>query len=139
MSDISGPLQTAAAAALRADAGVISAFGPNPVQIFDIVPDNAVEPYLALGLAQVLPIQAEGFDLSETDYPVHVWSRPSPPGLAEAQAIAAAVRSCMLGARVAAGGLVYDALPVRTVALVDPSDNRTVHVIVTTRFTTAPG
>ena len=139
MSDITGALQPASATALRADAGVIAAFGANPVKIYDIAPDNAVEPYLVLGPAQVSPIQAEGFDLSETDYPVHVWSRTNPPGFAESQAIAAAVRVCMLGVRVSTGGRVYDALPLRTVQLLDPGDNRTVHVIVTTRFTTAPG
>ena len=139
MSDLNAPLRSAAAAALRMDIGVIAAFGANPMQIFGIAPDNATEPYLVLGPAPVAPLQAEGFDLSEMDYPVHVWSRPDPPSFDEADAISSAVRAVMIAVRVSAGGRVYDALPVRTVTLVDPSDNRTVHAIVTTRFTTAPG
>ena len=138
MSDIRGPLQAAAAVALRGDAGVMLAFGANPIQIFDLVPVDAVEPYLSLGPASVLPLQAEGFALSEIDFPVHVWSRPDPPGRGEAQAIAAAVAAVMPTVQVAWGGRVYYALPVRTEEAGDPSDPRVVHATVTTRFTTAP-
>ena len=138
MSDISAALQAAVAQALRADAGVITAFGMNPVRILDIPEVNAVPPYLTLGPAEVSPLAAEGFDLSETAYPVHVWSLTSPPSFGEAQALSAAVRAVLPAVRVAAGGRVYAAAHERTAYLVDPADGRTVHAVVTVRFTTAP-
>ena len=138
MSDITGALRDAASSALRADQGVAAAFGTATVKIYTVPPPNAVEPYLVTGLGSVQPILAEGFDLSEVDFPVHVWSRPEPPSFDEAEAIAPAVRACMLGVEVSVGGRVYAAVPVRTEYLIDPSDNRTVHAVIITRFTTAP-
>lgn len=138
MSDLNGPLLAATALALRADAGVAAAFGAAPMAIYDMAPPNAAPPYLVVGPGVVAPIQAEGFDLSTMDYPVHVWSRPDPPAMDEAYALANAVRQAMLGVSISTGARVYAALPVRTTPLIDPSDERTVHVVVMTRFTTAP-
>ena len=138
MSDLTGPLKRAIATTLRADGAVIAAFGANSIRIVDIPTPNEVPPYLTLGPGQVLPIFAEGFDLSEAEYPVHVWSLTSPPSSDEAEAIAPAVRAALAGVTVSAGGRVYAVLPVRTDYLIDPSDGRTVHAVITSRFTTAP-
>lgn len=139
MSDVSGPLTAAVAIALRSDPGVIAAFGAKTVQVFDIVPTNAAEPYLQLPGAATEPLPAEGFDLSTVPYAVHVWSRPNPPGLAEAYALAAAVRAVLPTVTLAGGGRIYAAEIGRTEApLGDPTDPRLVHIVVTATFTTAP-
>lgn len=138
MSDISAALQLAIATSLRGDAAVMAAFATAPVKIYDVVPDNAPEPYLQIDLSEVLPIAAEGFNLSESEASVHIWSRPAQPGLGEAQAMAPAVAAVLAQVSVPAGGRVYAALPVRTSYLRDPSDPRLIHAVVTFRFTTAP-
>ena len=138
MSDISAALQSAIATALRASPDVMAAFGVWPIQIFDIPPINAKPPYLTIGPAAVSELPADGFDLSEMDFPVHVWSLTSPPGHAEAQGFAAAVRSVLPGVEVTAGGLVYAVTLQRTTYLTDPSDGRTAHAIIACSFTTAP-
>ena len=138
MSDISGPLKTAIATALRGDAGVLAAFGMSPVLIFDIPPVDASPPYITLGPVDLSPIQAEGFDLSEIDYPVHVWSLTSPPSLDEAAAISAAIQAVLPDVTVTTGGVVCAIEPRRVTYLIDPSDGRTVHAVLTFRFTTAP-
>lgn len=139
MSDIARALKRTIAPVLRADAGVIAAFGANPVRIVDLPEVNEPPPFLVLGPpSSILPIPAEGFDLSEIDYPVHFWSLTSPPSRDEAEAMAPAVRAALLSVVVSIGGKTYAVAPVRTEYLVDPSDGRTVHAIVTVRFTTAP-
>ena len=131
-------VQAAIKAALRRDVAVIAAFAQAPVKVYDLVPANAVAPYLVVSLPTVSPIEAEGFDLAELEFTVHVWSRPDPPSVAEALALATAVEAVLDAVQVPAGVTLYAALPVRTVPLIDPSDARTVHVIVTFRFTSSP-
>ena len=139
MSDLNAELTQAVATALRADPATLVAFGRNPILVFDIVPANTSEPYIQLPGGAVEPIEAEGFDLSTIVYPVHVWSRPAAPSFDEARAIAKAARAVLLGIQAASGGVVYAVGKVETQApLVDPSDNRTVHLVVTAEFTTAP-
>ena len=139
MSDITAALKRAIATALRADADIIAAFGANGVRIVDIPEANELPPFLACGPpSAVLPVFAEGFDLSEIDYPVHIWSLTAPPSTSEAEVFAVAVRAVLLTVEVSVGGRTYAVVPVRTEYLIDPSDGRTVHAVVTSRFTTAP-
>lgn len=138
MIDVGGLLAEAIATTLRTDAGVAAAFSPAPVQIFEIVPENSVEPYLELPPGDELPILAEGFDLSEIEVAVHVWSRTDPPGFAEARAIATAIETALPGVQLAAGGRLYAVTPAGRTPLRDINDPRVVHLIVKARFTTAP-
>lgn len=136
MSDLTGSLRRAIAARLRADPGVQATFTDGAPRIVGVPETNQKPPYITMGPALVDPVLAEGFDLSEIDYPVHVWSLTSPAGPAEAEEIAGAIRQALVAPLELDTGRALVAIPGRTTYLIDPSDGRTIHAVVSTRFTT---
>lgn len=94
MSDPSEVLFQAAQAALKADAGVIAAFGGASMRIYDVPPQNPPfsvgAPYAIIDTA-ALPVLAQCFDSVEADLTVNIWSLTDPVGRTQARAIAAAM------------------------------------------------
>lgn len=146
MSDPSGPLQTALIAFLKADAGVQAAMTQPVPKVYDVPPSNAAKPYLTIGDHDLLPDTAEGLEATETDANIHVWSLTTPPGQAEAKAVAAAVQAALCPgdggadppAMAVEGFRLTDAILVRARHMLDPADGKTAHSIVTIRFLLEP-
>jgi hypothetical protein len=138
MSNPSPTLFPAVVASLAADAGVIAAFGDNPVAIYRVPPSDAPCPYLGLPGAHVLDMIAEGFDGADACLQVDVWSRPDPTDYAEAEAIAAAVSAWAARAvLVVPGFAVIRILPIDTRVLME-RDGQTVHGVVSLEISADP-
>jgi hypothetical protein len=92
MTDGAGEIDPQIEALLRADAGVIAAFGAKKVRLYNLAPPasaGSVFPYVTVGLGHTLAYpSSKGGDYEAT---LHVWSRPDPRSTAEAAAIAAAL------------------------------------------------
>ena len=96
MSDPCAQLRPALKAMLRADPGVLVAFGMSPVQVVDFAGPNLKVPYVIIGEAGATPELAECIDGAEADATLHVFSRTQPPAFTEAAAIAAAITAAVL-------------------------------------------
>lgn len=88
-------LQTAAKAALAADAGLIALAG-SPPRIFDAVPASAARPYLAFAEWQTAEDDSDDARLDRHTFAVRISS--AYPGLKEVKAIAAQVEAALHGA-----------------------------------------
>jgi len=85
-------LQTAAKAALAADAGLIALAG-NPPRIFDAVPQNAARPYLVFVEWQTAEDDADDLRLDRHTFALRISSEHQ--GLKEVKAIAAQVEAAL--------------------------------------------
>jgi hypothetical protein len=142
MSDAAGAIMAALDPLLRADAGVIAAFGAAKVRLYDLPPQaSAVSlfPYITLSDAHQVDQEYEAIDASETVAQLHVWSRTDPPGTAEVKRIAAAVKAATsnLDDLMLTGFRLIDALPLDTMYLTDP-DGVTVHAVIRIQYSTDP-
>lgn len=147
MSNPAAVLRPALEAWLRSDAGVIASFGSKPVKVYKTLPPvNAVAPYIFLAGFSVLDDISECLDATEVDLQVDVWSLTNPPGFAEAETIAEAVKAALLtiedGASSPAftisGFRVVSAQPISTDYLTDPSDGKTVHAVIRISYAIDP-
>lgn len=148
MSDPSGELRSACETLLKADAGVIAAFGSKPVKVFAKLPvTNIAKPYVVISGFSVSPDLADCFDSAETDAQIDIWSLTDPPGYAEAEALGAAVQAALAPVDgdgqpilpfTLTGHRLSSVLPLGTDYLDDPSDGMTVHGVVRLRFATDP-
>jgi hypothetical protein len=146
MSDPASQLRTAIEAWLRDDTDVIAAFGAKPVKVFKTLPPvNATAPYIFLAGFFVQDEQADCYDAAIVDVQVDVWSLTSPPGFAEAEAIAEAVKASLnrtddgdSPAFILADHRVVAVEPVSTQYLTDPSDGKTVHAVIAARLSVDP-
>jgi hypothetical protein len=99
MADPAAEIQEALDGQLRTDAGVIAAFAPAPVLIFDTPPTGipakqGVLHYIIIAALQPLPV--DGTDAANTEVTLDIWSLTDPPSKLKAQAIgAAALRAAM--------------------------------------------
>jgi len=148
MSDPASVLRPALATWLRGDTEVRAAFGANTVKVFAKIPlVNEPMPYVWLAGFDVEDDSAECLDATQVVLQIDVWSLTSPPGFAEAEAIAAAVGAALKrieedvgnspefsisGFRVVA--VQFD----RTAYLTDPSDGKTVHAIISATLSVDP-
>ena len=136
MSDPCAQLRPALKAMLRADAGVLAAFGMSPVQVVDFPGPNLKVPYVIIGEAGATPELAECIDGAEADVTLHVFSRMQPPAFTEAAAIAAAITAAILGAPLdLAAHAVANVEPVSARYLTD-ADTVTAHAVLIFRFNT---
>ncbi len=138
MSDPAAVLRPALKDWYRTDAGVIAAFGVKAVKVFSQLPPiNEKPPYVLIPGLLIEDDSADCLDAVQVPLDIDVWSLTSPPGFAEAELIAAAVRAST--ARLAdtnspaftiAGFRVVAVQAGRTQYLTDPSDGKTVHAVV---------
>ena len=131
-------LQGAVMAALDGSPALMLLFPDRVVRSYDVAPVNKPPPYIVIGDDDLLPIQAEGFELGEVDATIHIWSLPDPPSKAEAKAMGAVVVALLTAPFATPGLTLYAAELQRARYLTDPSDGLTTHGVVTIRFTTAP-
>lgn len=147
MSDPASQLRPALATWLRNDTEVRAAFGASTVQVFaKLPPVNAQSPYIFIAGLFVLDDLAECIDAAEVDVQIDVWSLTVPPGFAEAETIAAAVKASL--ARLEDNGnspaftlasfRVVSSQAISTTYLTDPSDGKTVHAVIAARLSVDP-
>lgn len=99
-ADAGGEIRAAIEPLMRADPGVVAAFGSSKVRIYNAAPPasaNAPFPYVTLGLMHVVAEPYEGVDSGNAEWAIHVWSRPDPRSTDEAGAILGAVRAFLAG------------------------------------------
>jgi hypothetical protein len=148
MSDPASVLRPGLADWLRDDTEVIAAFGSNTVKVFaKIPPVNSPMPYIWIAGLEVEDDTAECLEATQVILQVDVWSLTSPPGFAEAEAIAKAVKSALTRMEedvgnspefTIAGFRVVACQHDRTSYLTDPSDGKTVHAIVRATLSVDP-
>lgn len=139
MSDPAADLQAAIRTALKADAPLIALFDQGVVPVYDIPPVNKAGPYLVIGDDDIQADQADCIDGAEIDSNVHIWTQTDPPGKLLAKQIGATVQACLLAmTTIGAVHKLCSVWPVRSSYLTDPSDNRTVHGVVSIHFVTEP-
>jgi hypothetical protein len=137
MDDPTDELTSALPPLWRADAGVIAAFAPDPVRIYDVPPTSPPKaPYIILGLMQPLPL--DGTDGANTEVTFDVWSLTEPPGTAKAKRIGAAALKAALGITDLTSHSVSAVLPTHAQYLTDPKDAVTAHGIVKFEIVTQP-
>jgi hypothetical protein len=136
--DIAAPLQAAIKATLLASPAMIAVMPAGKVRVFDVLPRNVVPPYIIIGADDIAPIRADGFELSEAECTIQIWSLTDPPGLAQAKAIGAALSDTLLSLPSTDGCRIYASDFRSARYLTDPGDNLTAHGIVTLRFTASP-
>jgi hypothetical protein len=151
MSDPSLVLSDAILAALRSDQGVVDAFGPAQVRVYDITPQNPPQgsgkPYVVLGGVAPIADLAQCIDATRVGVTVDVWSLTDPPGTREAKQITAAVLAALTpvdasGSHVPpswplAGFVIVAALPLGVDHLTDPTD-QTAHSIARVEYAVDP-
>lgn len=138
MSDPAGPLRTALKSWIEADAGVIAAFAGKTVKVFEIVPiANEKTPYVHIAGLDGSDSLADCLDNAEVDVTVDVWSLTDPPGYAECERIAKAVKAALAACEdtgdspgfSVAGHRVVTAVPQSTRYLID-RNGKTAHGVV---------
>lgn len=139
MSDPTLELAPALLTWLRADAGVIAAFGANAVRVFDAFPPaNQAKPYLLIAGLDVEDDGAECLDAVQVPLQIDVWSLTNPPGFTEARRLARAVQASVRRLEDTGDSPAFTIAGFRVVAvqlgatryLTDPSDGKTVHAVV---------
>ena len=136
MSDPCAQLRPALKSMLRADPGVLVAFGMSPVRVVDFAGANLSAPYVIIGEAGASPELAECIDGAEADVTLHVFSRTQPPAFTEAAAIAAAITAAVLSTALdLADHAVAAVEPVSARYLTD-ADTVTAHAVLIFRFHT---
>lgn len=136
MTDLLSPLQAAAIAALKADAGILGVFGMNPVRVYETAPVNVATPFVEVIASDLTPVYAEGFALGEVVVDVHVWSLTQPYGKAEARAFGAAAVDCLQ--TLPTTFAPAQAVELEHVQYLTDRDGKTAHGVLTFRFTMAP-
>jgi hypothetical protein len=141
MADPSAVLRLALRDYLKHETGIATAFGSATVKVFDKLPTpNAGMPYLFIQPFFVDDALAECMDDAEVDVSIDVWSLTDPPGLTQAETIAAAVKAALHSLdgdspRMPLSGWRCVAVEnVNTQYLTDPSDGKTVHAVILTRL-----
>lgn len=141
MADPSAVLRAALRSYLKNESGIGSAFGSSTVKVFaKLPPANEPMPYLFIQPFFVADDLAECMDNAEVDVSIDVWSLTDPPGLTQAETIAAAVKAALHSLdgdsprMPLAGWRCVAALTVNTQYLTDPSDGKTVHAVILTRL-----
>lgn len=134
-------------AALTSAGAIASAFGQNPVRVYDDVPPPpsagddpsdpafAVFPYLTIGEEEHQDASDQCHDTCETFAQVHVWSQTR--GRLQAKRLAAAV-SLSLDAPIAIPGRTLILHQWRSTRDVGDPDRVTKHLVVTLRYLTCP-
>jgi hypothetical protein len=140
MADPSAELLVALDAAFRADAGMIAAFAPQKVKIYDAPPTMAPQDmprrYLIIGLIQPLPL--DGSDAANTEVTLDVWAIDDPPGRETAMTIGAAALACAMTIGDLPSHMVLSALPTNSQYLIDTHDTTWAHGIVKVEIVTQP-
>lgn len=62
-------------------------------RVYDRVPDTETFPYITVGEGQIIPIEEECFDRSESTHQINVWSRAV--GYPEVKQLAGAIRAAL--------------------------------------------
>jgi len=144
VSDPAGLIRPALEVWLRADTEVIAAFGAKPVKIYSTLPPpNTSKPYVVLAGIDPDDDLAQCMDNAIVNLEIGVWSLMSPPGFAEAETIAPAVKAAIARmedtgdspAFTIAGHRIVSAENLSTQYLTDPSDGKTVHGVILARLT----
>lgn len=117
-------------AALKEDTGLAAAFPSGKAKVFDLPPSNQQMPYVCFDDAHIESQAGQGFDGSEANLSLHVWSRPAAPGMQEARTLAAAAVDAVVNA-----GLIMDNFRMVQARWVDSRpllqpDGQTVHIVV---------
>lgn len=130
MSDPAYAIQVALVAALRAlDTEVAD-------RVYDTVPDDAGFPYTSLGDGQVIPVDEDCGDPSETYLDIHVWTRDV--GYPQTKRIAGAYRDRLHHGDLTIIGHTVDLIEVRSVNYVRDPDGITRHGILSLLVRTTP-
>lgn len=134
MSEPSAAMQKGIYDALMADATLATLMG-GQVRVFDLVPPDAVFPYITIGDDQLLDRGMIGCDPDHFEYfaTIHVWSRPTPVGRIEAKNVAGRVREVLKVPPVATGFTVHCSTTESADHLRDP-DGLSAHSVLTQRF-----
>lgn len=131
MSDPSNAIQTAISNLLKADADVKAM-----ARVYDVVPANAVFPYLQIGATQVLPATAQDYDGADVVQTIDGWSRAA--SRAEIKQLGAAVNAALTDADVLIDGYrLIECIIEQTQYLTDP-DGKTFHGVFVFRARTEP-
>lgn len=146
MSEPSAELRPALRTWLKADTEVAAAFGVKTVKVFAQLPaPNEGYPYVVLAGFLNEDEAADCYDAVIVNLQVDVWSLTSPPGFAEAETIAKAVKASLrrieLGSSPAFTLASHRVVAVElngTQYLTDPSDGRTVHAVINARLSVDP-
>ena len=137
MDDCSEELQAWLLEALPQDAGVIAAFAPSAVRVFDAPPVGAKGDYIILGPVQVIPV--DGSDAGNAEATIDIWSLTEPPGTAKAKRIGRAVMAFCLTLTDLPSHEVKDVLPSEFGSqYVIDQDARTAHGVLKVEFVTQP-
>jgi hypothetical protein len=143
VSDPASQLRPALETWLRGDTEVRAAFGAKAVKVYKTLPPpNVHPPYIVIAGLSVDDDLAECMDNALVDVQLDVWSLTEPPGFAEAETIAAAVKASIKRtedtgdspAFTLADHRVVTAEPLSTNYLTDPSDGETVHAVILARL-----
>lgn len=140
MVDPSAELQPAIIAAVRADSGVVAAFAPQGVKIYDAPPTMALKDrprhYIIASFFQPLPL--DGTDAAETEVTLDIFSLSDPPGKTICQRIGAAALAAALTVSDLPSHSVKTALPTQVQYLSDAGDGVTARGIVKFEIVTQP-
>lgn len=146
MSEPSAELRPALRTWLKADTEVVAAFGAKTPKVFAQIPKpDEKYPYVLLSGFFNEDEAADCYSAVIVNLQVDVWSLTEPPGFAEAEGIAAAVKASLLRINegdspaftLASHRVVFVELA-GTQYLTDPSDGRTVHVVINARMSVDP-
>lgn len=105
-------------------------------RVFDTVPDNALFPYSSLGNGQVIPVDEDCGDSSETYVDINVWTRDV--GFPQTKRIAGAYRDRLHHGELTIEGHVVDLMEVQTINYLRDPDGITRHGILSLLIRTTP-
>lgn len=138
MSNPSSELFPAIEAILRADAGVIAAFGAKPVAIYRMPPEDAPYPFIGLPGANVTDYAPDCIDAGDVDLQIDAWSRTDPPSYDEADRIITAAQAAILAADIQlASFVVGEVMPISSRCVME-RDGQTAHATSMIRVPTDP-
>ncbi len=130
MSDPSYAIQVAIVAALRALGTEAEA------RVYDTVPASAAFPYVSLGEGQMIPVDEDCGDPSETYLDIDIWTRDA--GFPQTKRIAGAFRERLHHGDLSIAGHVLDLMEVQSVNYVRDPDGITRHGILSVLIRTTP-
>jgi hypothetical protein len=107
MSDPAEAIFDGIEAALRASAALATATG-NPLRIYDVVPANALLPYVVIGDDNIVGDDTVCAPASEIFATVHAWSKSEPPSSRQARQMGAAIRAALTAQLTLTGFEVID-------------------------------
>jgi hypothetical protein len=138
MDDCSAELKAWLKTAAPQDAGLVAAFGPVAVRVFDAPPTGAKGDYILIDNVHVIPVR--GSNAGNAELTFSVYSLTDPPGTDKADLIRKAFVTFCLSLADLPSHKVKSVLPSTfgTQCRMDPYDTRTAHAVGKVEFVTQP-